>query len=174
MPRIQNVLYNAFVFPRRKVLLIILLALLFLVVGIFLYRKYVPGALASSSSKNAANANIRSRESATASATASAGTLEVYFFNVDWCPHCVKAKPTWTQFCQQYDGQTVHGYQVECIGGQEGVNCTNADDPKIKKIVAQYEIKGYPTIKFVQNGTVVDFDAKVTKENLDKFMNSLN
>ena len=170
MARIQNVLYNSFVFPRRKVLFIAIIALLFLVVGIVLYRKYLPGALASNSHNNFANANIRS----TSSATASGGQLDVYFFSVDWCPHCVKAKPIWAQFVQTYDGQTIHGYQVKCIGGAEGVNCTNADDPNIKKMTAQYEIKGFPTLKFVQNGTTVDFDAKVTKENLDKFMDSLN
>lgn len=170
MPRIQNVLYSSYVYPKRKVLLIVILSLIFLVVGVILYRKYLPGALASNAHRNMANANIRSATSA----GASSGTLEVYFFNVDWCPHCVKAKPTWTQFVQTYDGQSVHGYQVTCIGGAEGVNCTNADDPNIKKMTAKYDIKGFPTIKFIQNGTVVDFDAKVTKENLDKFMDSLN
>jgi thiol-disulfide isomerase/thioredoxin len=167
MARIQNILYNSYVYPYRKVLLILIIVILFLVIGVMIYQKYLPGALASNVKNNMANANIRSNNSAS-------GSLDVYFFNVDWCPHCVKAKPAWLQFVQAYDGQTIHGYYVSCIGGKEGVNCTNADDPEIKKLVAKYEIQGFPTIKFVQNGTVVDFDARVSKENLDNFMNSLS
>jgi thiol-disulfide isomerase/thioredoxin len=173
MPRIQNVLYNSYIHPFRKTLFILLLVIIFLGVGIYLYRKYVDKTLASNASKNVANAVIRSSTGGATSANASKGTVDVYFFNVDWCPHCVKAKPIWTQFVQKYDGQSVNGYQISCIGGNEGVNCTNADDTNIKKLIKQYDIKGYPTIKFVQNGTTIDFDAKVTMDNLDSFMNTL-
>ena len=173
MPRIQNVLYNSYIYPYRKILFILFLILLFLGVGIYLYGKYFQTALASIHSKNVANAVIRSPEGGSTSSGTSKGTVDVYFFNVDWCPHCVKAKPTWVQFVQKYDGQSVHGFQITCIGGKEGVNCTNADDSNVKKLVSKYDIKGYPTVKFVENGTVIDFDAKVTMENLDKFMQSL-
>jgi len=169
MAKIQNVLYYSYVRPYQRLIVIICLLALFIGVGIYLYRTYVPGALASVGGKNVANTPIRTAEGA----TGSSGSLDVMFFNVDWCPHCVKAKPAWTAFVQKYDGQVVKGYQVTCIGGKEGVNCTNSDDPQVKKLVSQYQIQGYPTLKFIQNGTTVDFDAKITPENMDDFMQKL-
>lgn len=170
MAKIQNVLYNTYFRPYSKTILIVFMLLLFVVVGVYLYRTYVPGALASKNVKNVANANVRNTEGATGS---SSGTLEVMLFNVDWCPHCVKAKPDWIAFVQKYDGKVINGYQVTCVGGKEGVNCTNADDPSVKKMVSQYKIQGYPTLKFIENGTTVDFDAKINTENMDNFMKNL-
>lgn len=169
MAKIQNVLYYTYIRPYSKMWLIFIMLILFLVVGIYLYRTYAPGALASKNSKNVANANIRNVEGA----TGSTGTLEVMLFNVDWCPHCVKAKPDWISFVQQYDGKVTNGFQVTCVGGKEGINCTNSDDPSVKKMVSKYEIKGYPTLIFIENGTVVTFDAKINKNNMDDFMKKL-
>jgi len=36
----------------------------------------------------------------------------------------------------------------------------------------QYKIEGFPTIKLIKNGQVVEFDAKVTKANLEQFINT--
>ena len=43
----------------------------------------------------------------------------------------------------------------------------------MKKLVSQYQIQGYPTLKFIQNGTTVDFEAKITPETMDDFMQKL-
>ena len=94
-------------------------------------------------------------------------------YYVDWCPHCVKAKPDWQAFVQKYDQQVIQGYTVTCVGGSTGINCTNTDDPEVKEAVKRYNIQHYPTLIFVQNGTQVEFDAKINATNLDDFMNKL-
>lgn len=170
--KIQNVLYSNYLRKYGRTIMIVALVVLFLVVGIYIYRVYVSKVLAVNNGKNVANANIMAAGKEGASG-ASAGNLDVMLFSVDWCPHCVKAKPDWAAFVQEYDGKVSHGYMVNCVGGEAGINCTNSDDANVKKMTQQYKIEGFPTLKFVQNGTVVDFDAKITKANMEGFMAKL-
>jgi hypothetical protein len=44
---------------------------------------------------------------------------------------------------------------------------------KISKLIEKYKIDSYPTIKLTKDGNVVDFDAKVTKQNLIQFVNTI-
>ena len=170
--KIQNVLYNNSLRKYSRIIVIVAMVILFSVVGIYIYRVYVSKVLAVNSGKNVANADIMGAGKEGASG-ASSGKLDVMFFSVDWCPHCVKAKPDWAAFVQDHDGKVTNGYMVTCVGGEAGVNCTNSDDANVKKMTQQYKIEGYPTLKFIQNGTVVDFDAKITKANMEGFMKKL-
>ena len=170
--KIQNVLYNNSLRKYSRIIVIVAMVILFSVVGIYIYRVYVSKVLAVNSGKNVANADIMGAGKEGASG-ASSGKLDVMFFSVDWCPHCVKAKPDWAAFVQEHDGKVTNGYMVTCVGGEAGVNCTNSDDANVKKMTQQYKIEGYPTLKFIQNGTVVDFDAKITKANMEGFMKKL-
>lgn len=173
--KIQNVLYSNSLRKYGRTIMIVALVVLFLVVGIYIYRVYVSKVLAVNNGKNVANADIMAGGSIgkEGASGASAGNLDVMFFSVDWCPHCVKAKPDWVAFVQEHDGKVTHGYMVNCVGGEAGINCTNSDDANVKKMTQQYKIEGFPTLKFVQNGTVVDFDAKITKANMEGFMAKL-
>ena len=36
----------------------------------------------------------------------------------------------------------------------------------------KYKIEGFPTIKLLKDGQVIEFDAKPTKENLTQFLNT--
>jgi thiol-disulfide isomerase/thioredoxin len=94
--------------------------------------------------------------------------IEVMFFNVDWCPHCVKAKPEWQSFADQYNGKTVNNYKVEC----RDVNCTEDSDPSISTMISDYKIESYPTIIIMKGSKRYDFDAKVTKSALEQFVDS--
>ena len=170
--KIQNVLYNNSLRKYSRIIVIVAMVILFSVVGLYIYRVYVSKVLAVNSGKNVANADIMGAGKEGASG-ASSGKLDVMFFSVDWCPHCVKAKPDWAAFVQEHDGKVTNGYMVTCVGGEAGVNCTNSDDANVKKMTQQYKIEGYPTLKFIQNGTVVDFDAKITKANMEGFMKKL-
>ena len=100
--------------------------------------------------------------------------ITVYMFHVDWCPHCKKAMPEWDLFSDHYNTTSLNGYQIEC----RDVDCTNTDDPVVKRLIEKYELKQYPTIIGVMpdskgKDTRVDYDAKVKKQYLDKFLTSL-
>lgn len=93
---------------------------------------------------------------------------ELLFFYVDWCPHCKTAKPEWEQLKQEYEGKTINGYVVKF--GE--INCTN-ETAEVESLINKYNISGYPTIKLIKNGEVIEYDAKPTKATLDKFLNNV-
>jgi len=93
------------------------------------------------------------------------GVAEIMFFYVDWCPHCKTAKPEWENFKNSVQNTTVNGYIIQCLE----INCTN-ETAEIESLIKKYKIEGYPTIKMEKDGQVIDFDAKVTENNLMQFV----
>ena len=89
---------------------------------------------------------------------------KIYFFHVDWCPHCKTASPEWKKFNEEMNNKKVKDYTIQCIE----YNCTT-ETAEITKLVEKYNIEGYPTIKMIKDNEVYDFDAKVTQDNLNKF-----
>ena len=109
-----------------------------------------------------------------ANSNPSGKVITIFMFHVDWCPHCKKAMPEWQMFSDQYNNTSLNGYQIEC----KDVDCTNTDDPTVKSLVEKYSLKQYPTILAIVPGpkgteTRVDYEAKVKKPYLDKFVSSL-
>ncbi len=98
----------------------------------------------------------------------SAKTAELMFFFAEWCPHCVKAKPEWKAVRDEYEGKTVNGYVVKF----KEVDCTSETDES-EKMVDKYKVEGYPTVKLIKDVSVIDFDAKVSKDNLIEFLNTM-
>ena len=111
--------------------------------------------------KDVSNANRREK------------SADVLFFHTDWCPHCVKALPTWKTFVDTYDKKVVNGYKVNCVGGRNGIDCSNAEEPKTDEMRKKYKINSFPSLKMVKDDLVIDFDAKITTDNLGKFVNSV-
>ena len=112
--------------------------------------------------KDVANANPNGR------------TITIFMFHVDWCPHCKKATPEWQMFSDRYNNTSLNGFQIEC----RDVDCTKSEDPAIKSMVDKYNIKQYPTVLAVvpgKNGkeTIVEYEAKVKMQYLEKFATSL-
>ena len=93
---------------------------------------------------------------------------EVMLFYVDWCPHCKSAMPVWEKLKEQYNNQKINGYEVIFVE----FNCTDEDEEITKKIET-YKIEGFPTVKLKANGTVVEFDAKINEENMEKFLSTV-
>jgi len=93
---------------------------------------------------------------------------ELMLFSVDWCPHCKKAKPIWEELKQEYENKTVNGYTIIFTD----IDCTN-ENPEIEKIINKYKIEGYPTIKLLKNGQVIEYDAKPSKATLEEFLNTV-
>jgi thiol-disulfide isomerase/thioredoxin len=97
----------------------------------------------------------------------SGNECELLLFTANWCPICKRAAPEWEQVKLEYKGKTVNGYTIVFTD----VDCTN-ESPNVTKLMDQYKIEGFPTIKLIKNGQVVEFDAKVTKANLEQFINT--
>ena len=93
---------------------------------------------------------------------------ELILFTVDWCPHCKKAQPIWNELKSEYENKTINGYTVLFTE----VNCTN-ENPDVEKIINKYKIEGYPTIKLLKDGNVIEYDAKPNKATLEQFLNTV-
>jgi thiol-disulfide isomerase/thioredoxin len=93
---------------------------------------------------------------------------ELIFFFADWCPHCKKAMPQWEEVKSSYSGKVVNGYTLIFTE----VDCSKETD-EMKKATAEYEIEGYPTIKLVKDGQIIEYDAKPDKDTLEKFINTV-
>jgi len=111
----------------------------------------------------------------------------IFFFFVDWCPHCKTAKPEWNNFKVQYNNTEVNGYIIKCVD----INCTDdsgtidiVDIPeyvqddikptptKIADLIRKYNIEAYPTIKMAKDDYTIDYDAKISADSLDKFVHT--
>jgi len=93
---------------------------------------------------------------------------ELLFFYADWCPHCKTAKPIWNDLKTEYDNKTVNGYRIVFTE----VNCSE-ETAEVDKMMNQYNVEGYPTIKLIKDGQVIEYDAKPSKDTLTQFLNTV-
>ena len=93
---------------------------------------------------------------------------ELLFFYADWCPHCKAAKPIWNDLKSDYENKTINGYQVTFTE----IDCSE-ESPEVEKLMNQYNVEGYPTIKLLKDGQIIEYDAKPSNENLTKFLNTV-
>ena len=98
----------------------------------------------------------------------SAKSADILFFYADWCPHCKQAKPEWSKFKAEYQNKLVSEYKLNLID----VNCTS-ELGESGQLIKTYDVEGFPTVKANSNGKIINFDAKVTKENLDLFVKKM-
>ena len=98
----------------------------------------------------------------------SGNTAELLFFYADWCPHCKTAKPIWYSLQSEYQNKTINGYTVTFTE----INCSE-ETAEVDKMMNQYNVEGYPTIKLLKDGQVIEYDAKPTKETLTQFLNTV-
>jgi len=163
--------------PYYTYALAVFLIILFLGIARYAYEYFVSNKLENKNKANIANSPDRKP------------IIAVYFFHVDWCPHCIKAKPEWNSFKQQYQDKsigtyTVKTYDIDCTedNGEEvlifndpldGEIAIKPTPMKISELIKKYKIESYPTIKLTKDANIIDFDAKVTSNNLSKFVNSV-
>ena len=95
-------------------------------------------------------------------------SAELLFFFADWCPHCKAAKPIWNDLKSEYENKTINGYKVIFTE----IDCSN-ETAEVEKMMNKYTVEGYPTIKLLKDGQVIEYDAKPSKTNLTQFLNTV-
>lgn len=100
-------------------------------------------------------------------------TIDVYFFSLDWCPYCTTAAPVWRSFVDKYDKEVMGDYQINCVGGKNGSNCTDEYNPDVADLITRFSLTSYPCIKFVKDEVVIDFAAKITEDNMKNCLNNV-
>ena len=93
---------------------------------------------------------------------------ELMLFYADWCPHCKTAKPIWNDLKTQYQNKTINGYHVVFTE----INCTS-ESAETEQMMNKYNIEGFPTIKLLKDGQIIEYDAKPTKDTLNEFLNTV-
>ena len=144
--------------PYSIYILIAILLVIFLLAATYVYNNYYTKNMKKRDNKFAdvANANKRTHE------------VIIYFFNVDWCPHCKTAKPEWDKFSKLYNGTEKGEYVIRCLD----YNCTD-ETAEVTKVINQYNIESYPTIKMLKDNQVIEFDSKITEYTLEQFVNTM-
>lgn len=140
--------------------IIIAAIIIFIIFAIVYYYYYVAPKMKASYKPNS--------EQITNDGTSQGKSAELLFFYADWCPHCKAAKPIWNDLKSEYQNKTINGYQV--IFTEVDCSTETAD---VERMMNQYNVEGYPTIKLLKDGQVIEYDAKPTKETLTQFLNTV-
>ena len=163
----SNNLYSRMMFAGGKMntstIIIIVLVILFIILALYYYYYYY----VFPKLKTKYNANNEHLSSSN-SAGGSDKQAELLFFYADWCPHCKTAKPNWESIKTQYQNKTINGYHVIFTE----VNCTT-ETADTEQMMNKYNIEGFPTIKLLKDGQIIEFDAKPTRETLNEFLNTV-
>lgn len=98
----------------------------------------------------------------------SSGDVEMLLFYTTWCPHCKSAMPAWEEIKEKYSGKEVNGYRIQFTE----FDCST-ETPETEKWMNQYNVEGYPTIKLLKDGKIIEFDANPTVSSLDNFIQTV-
>ncbi len=90
--------------------------------------------------------------------------MQLYLFKVDWCPHCKTAKPVFDEVEKTLKGEPINGYTVVF----KTVDCEAEPD-----MADKFKIEGFPTIKLVKDGQVIEYDAKPDKDKIKEFLETV-
>jgi len=81
-------------------------------------------------------------------------------FYAPWCGHCQRLVPVWEQLATAQKGK-FHVAKVDCTVE--------------KDLATKYGVRGFPTIKLLNNGVVTDFNGQRTVESFAQFVeNNVN
>lgn len=110
------------------------------------------------------------RNSALGPKIESGKTIIVYFFTADWCPHCRNAKSSIDDFERDYNNKQISGKTILI----SRVDCTDSEVDAVAKQISDFGVTSFPTVKIKDSsGNTFEFDAKITKENLVGFVESV-
>ena len=162
----SNNLYSKMMFAGGKMststIIIIILVILFVILALYYYYYYYVFP------KLKTKYNANNEHLSSGSSGGSDKQAELLFFYADWCPHCKTAKPNWESIRTQYQNKTINGYHVIFTE----VNCST-ETADTEQMMNKYNIEGFPTIKLLKDGQIIEFDAKPTRETLNEFLNTV-
>jgi len=138
--------------PYYYIIIAIVVIIIFSIITYYLYKSMYKK-VNNNIFTDVANSNIRNRQ------------VTIYFFHVDWCPHCKKALPEWNKFKADKNGKEINGYVIRCVE----MDCTN-ETSDITRAINEYNIDSYPTVKMLKNNQKIEFDSKITNTALDSFV----
>jgi thiol-disulfide isomerase/thioredoxin len=138
--------------------IIICVVILFAIIAVFYYYYYIKPQM---NPKYQPNSELVQQ-------SGNGNTAELLFFYADWCPHCKTAKPIWNDIKSEYENKTINGYKVVFTE----INCSE-ESAEVEKMMNQYNVEGYPTIKLLKDGQIIEYDAKPSKETLTQFLNTV-
>jgi len=140
-------------------IMMIMAFIAFIIIAVVYYYYYVAPSLKPSytanNDKGSSNAN-QGKEA------------ELLFFFAEWCPHCKTAKPVWEDLTAEYQNKTINGYRVIFTE----INCST-ETAEVEDMMNKYKVEGFPTIKLLKDGQVIEYDAKPTKATLSEFLNTV-
>ena len=140
-------------------IMIIIAVILFVIIALLYYFYYVAPQMKAKYKPNSEPVPIGSE---------SGNEAELLFFFADWCPHCKTAKPIWNDLKSEYQNKTINGYHIVFTE----VNCSE-ETTEVEKMMNQYNVEGYPTIKLLKDGQIIEYDAKPSKDTLTQFLNTV-
>jgi thiol-disulfide isomerase/thioredoxin len=91
-------------------------------------------------------------------------SAQLYLFKVDWCPYCKKAKPVFDEVEKEINQRPINGYVVSF----KTIDCEAEPD-----MADKFKVEGYPTIKLVKDGEVIEYDAKPDKDKIIEFLQTV-
>ena len=89
---------------------------------------------------------------------------QLFLFKVDWCPHCKTAKPVFDEAEKELNGRQINGYTVVF----KTVDCEGEPE-----LADKFKIEGFPTIKLIKDGNVIEYDAKPDKDKIKEFLETV-
>lgn len=158
-----DVIYNRFIKPYAFIITILIAIMVFAWAAKYAFANFFNKPGENKTLNDVANTSESNR------------VLQIYMFHVDWCPHCKTAMPQWKEFENEYKRKSVNGYRIEL----SEVNCTDDASPRVSQYTDRFKVDSFPTIKAVMKSkddgkeVVIDFDAKVTRSNLENFIQSI-
>ena len=149
-------------FGNTKNLIFIVIAILFIITAVVVYKKFVSPRL---NPNFVANKEwIGKNNNNSSSDLDGPQEAEVYFFFTEWCPHCKKAEPIWQQFKEQNEGKIINNYKLIF---------RDIDADKDEATANLFDVQAFPTIKLKKNQEIIEYDAKPQVSTLNKFINTV-
>ena len=87
--------------------------------------------------------------------------VELMLFSVDWCPHCLTTRKVWDTFKTSYKPESFI------------VTYTEIDCDKYTNTADSYNITEYPTIILIKNDIKYIYDAEISSDSLELFINTV-
>ena len=158
---------NYFKSVSYKTIILTFVIVLSLVIIILYYNKTIKQLFIKNDKLQNENSNNIESSGSVGNKTADTNSCEFLFFHVKWCPYCKTAVPIIDEIRDEYQNKMINGYNVIFTD----IDCT-LETPEIENIINKYKIEGYPTIKLIKDGVIIDFEAKPTKDSIISFLHA--